>query len=105
MLGLAMRAGKIVVGTEMVRNAARRGDIRLALVAEDAAEGQMAKLLPLLEATGVAHQRVWTREWLGAAIGRSPVAAVGLTDEGFAARAEHWLGALRLERQNEDEKA
>lgn len=105
LLGLAMRAGKIVAGTEMVRQAVRRGEVRLALLAADAAEGQTAKLLPLLNAVGAAYARVGTRSWLGAAVGRSPATALGITDQGFAARAEYWLRALQTEQQTDEEKA
>lgn len=105
LLGLAKRAGKVVAGTGMVRTSARSGEVRLVVIAADAAPTQAAKLLPLLEAAKIPHATLWTRAQLGAAIGRAPVAALGLTDEGFAGRAGQLIDALGLERENEEDKA
>ncbi|HEX6940153.1 MAG TPA: ribosomal L7Ae/L30e/S12e/Gadd45 family protein [Longimicrobiales bacterium] len=86
LLGLAARAGAIVPGTERVREAARGGRLHLALVAADASANAKDKLLPLLEARGVPRLVSGSRAALGAAVGRAPLSAVGVTDASFAGR-------------------
>jgi len=87
LVGLATRAGRVVAGTDSVRKAARDGDVFFVILAADASPTQHAKLIPLLEARKIKHPLLLTRGELGGAIGRGPVAAVGLTDRGFARRA------------------
>ena len=55
LLGMAMRAGAVVPGTERVREAARSGTLQLAVIAADASGNSRGKLLPLLTARGVSH--------------------------------------------------
>lgn len=86
LLGMAARAGAVVPGTERVREAARGGGLRLALVAADASANSRGKLLPLLDARGIAHVVRYARGELGAAIGRAPLSAVGVMDEKLAER-------------------
>ena len=90
-LGLAVRSGAVVPGTTMVREAARRGALKLALLAGDASDNSRAKLVPLLEARGIPYRVVVDRAALGLAVGRAPVAAVGVTDAGMARRLEELL--------------
>jgi ribosomal protein L7Ae-like RNA K-turn-binding protein len=94
LLGLAARARALVSGTEQVRAAVRDGSARLVILAADAAAGQQAKLVPLLEARKVAHFIGPSRDELGGATGRGPVSALGVTDAGFARRASELLAAL-----------
>jgi ribosomal protein L7Ae-like RNA K-turn-binding protein len=68
LLGLAARAGAVASGTGQVRDGVRAGRVRFAVVAED--------LSPVE---------------LGRASGRSPLAAVGVTDRGLADRLETLL--------------
>jgi ribosomal protein L7Ae-like RNA K-turn-binding protein len=86
MLGMATRAGAVVPGTDRVREAARAGTLRLAVMAADASENSRGKLLPLLEARGLSHVIRYERSELGAAVGRGPLSAVGVTDGALAAR-------------------
>lgn len=92
LLGLAARAGALLPGTERVREAARNGTLRLAIVAEDVSDNSLNKLLPLLQKRGTPHVVVFTRDQLGAAVGRGPLSAVGLTSESFASRLSAVLG-------------
>ncbi len=91
LLGLAARAGAIVPGTERVREAVHAGEARLVLVAGDASENTRAKLIPLLQARGVPHALAYDRARLGAAIGRAPLGAVGVSDASFARRLRELL--------------
>jgi ribosomal protein L7Ae-like RNA K-turn-binding protein len=84
LLGLGCRGRLVVVGVEQVRAEARKGSIKLAVVAHDASRHSRDKVLPLLAA-----QRVEVVEWLsadelGAAVGREQTAAVAITDAGLA---------------------
>lgn len=92
LLGLAARAGRLVAGTEAVRQAVRQGEVIWVLLAADASPTQQAKLLPLLHARGTRHNRMLARAELGAAVGRGPLSAVGLTDANFARRAIALVG-------------
>jgi len=91
MLGLAARAGALVPGTERVREAARTGELRLAVVATDASENSREKLLPLLAARGISHVIRFDRSELGAATGRGPLSAVGILDRKLADRLQALL--------------
>jgi ribosomal protein L7Ae-like RNA K-turn-binding protein len=104
LLGLAARAGQLVSGTEQVRAATRAGRIRLAVLAADAAPAQRDKLVPLLEARGVRYFVAMSRERLGAAIGRTPVSAVGLKQDGFARRATELLARAAGRRDHVQEE-
>src|SRR5687768_14391878 len=79
LLGLATRAGVLLPGTDRVREAARSGDLRFAIVAEDISDNSQDKLLPLLRSRGVPHAVGFRRSELGAAVGRAPLSAVGIT--------------------------
>jgi ribosomal protein L7Ae-like RNA K-turn-binding protein len=92
LLGLAARAGAMVPGTERVREGVRGGKIRFALVAADLTETGRDKLIPVLEGRGVPFEVRYDRAELGRAVGRSPLAAVGVTDRGFADRLAALLG-------------
>jgi ribosomal protein L7Ae-like RNA K-turn-binding protein len=85
LVGLGMRARNVVVGVERVRDAARRGKVRLALVAPDASRHSRDKVLPILAARRVRVIEGPTAEALGAAVGRESVAAVGIVDAALAA--------------------
>lgn len=104
LLGLAKRAGALVTGTEQVRVAVRDGSARVVVLAGDAAPGQQAKLLPLLQARGVAHFVGPRRDQLGAATGLGPVSALGLTEVGFARRASELLTALAARQEQAQEE-
>jgi len=80
-----------VTGTDAVRVAARAGGVHQVILAVDAAAGQRAKLVPLLEARRIPYEIVFTRDELGSAIGRAPVSAVGLTLPAMATRVAELL--------------
>ena len=89
MLGFAMRAGKLLIGTDIVcRTIAKRdaGGIRLAVIAGKASEGTQKKLSNKCSFYNVPSVVIdMTPEELGNLLGRSYApAAVGVTDEGFA---------------------
>lgn len=94
LLGLSTRAGALVSGTQAVRAAVREGKIHQVILAGDAAEGQQRKLIPLLEARRIPYYIGLTQMELGAATGRAPVSAIGLSSQSFATQARALLEAL-----------
>lgn len=94
LLGMAWRARALEAGTDAVRRAAREGSVHGVILADDSSPTQRQKLVPLLEARGVPFRVGLSRDALGAALGRGPVSAVGLTNENFARRAVDLAAAL-----------
>jgi ribosomal protein L7Ae-like RNA K-turn-binding protein len=91
LLGMAARAGALVLGTERVRAAARAGSVRLVLLARDASHNSRSRLQPLLEARGINYVTRFNRAALGDAVGRAPLSAIGVIDAAFAGRLEELL--------------
>jgi ribosomal protein L7Ae-like RNA K-turn-binding protein len=94
MLGLAARAGAVLPGTDRVREAARSGSLEFALVASDASDNSRDKLLPLLDARQIPYAAVLERAALGAAVGKAPLSAVGITEKRLASRVQQLVAEL-----------
>ena len=84
LLGIALRGGRLEVGTNAVKEGARRGKLAAAVLAADAGENARDRVLPLLEATGVPVAEAADGDALGRALGRDRTVIVGVTDEGLA---------------------
>ena len=91
LLGLAARAGALLPGAERVRVAARTATLRFAIVAKDVSANSLDKLVPLLDARGIPYVRAFTRDELGAAVGKAPLSAIGITDETLSLRIRREL--------------
>lgn len=76
-----------------MREAVRRGDAVLVLLATDGAPGQVGKIERLLSHGSIPLRRTGTRAELGGALGTPPVTAVGVTLEGLATRLLEELDA------------
>ena len=104
MLGFAMRAGKVTIGTEMVFNAMRQGKIKLVLISAAASERTKKTISNKCEFYKVNTVTVDadTAE-LGRLLGKTYApSAVGITDDGFAREirlARESLAAERIERK------
>ncbi|GIO10902.1 50S ribosomal protein L7ae [Cohnella xylanilytica] len=83
-LGLAMRAGKLVSGEELVLKAIRSGEAKLVLLAEDASEGTRKKVADKCGSYGVELLIGFTRFELGGAAGKPERVLFAVTDRGFA---------------------
>jgi ribosomal protein L7Ae-like RNA K-turn-binding protein len=86
LLGLAARAGEVIPGAERVREAARAGDVRFAVVAADTSPHRRDRLVPLLRGLGIPHVVAFDRDRIGHSVGRAPLGAVGVTGAAFAGR-------------------
>jgi ribosomal protein L7Ae-like RNA K-turn-binding protein len=84
LIGLGVRARNVVVGVEQVRTAARKGNLKFAVVAPDASVNSREKIVPLLRARHVKFVEGPTAAELGAAVGREHTAAVGVVDSQLA---------------------
>jgi ribosomal protein L7Ae-like RNA K-turn-binding protein len=79
LLGLAQRAGALVVGTAGVREALQRGRVQLVVVAADRSRRTEEKVVRLAHGTGVRVAVGPTAIELGRQLGRETVQAVGVT--------------------------
>lgn len=84
LLGLAMKAGKIVFGTDSCIEEIQRKRVKLVIVATDAAERTKMKLSIICSDNNVAILEFSTIEELSNAIGRSNKAIVGIKDINFS---------------------
>ena len=84
LIGLGVRGGGAVVGVELVREAAKKGKLALAVIAPDASRHSLAKVTPLLEAKRIRIIEGPGARRLGSAVGRESTAAVGVVDRNLA---------------------
>jgi ribosomal protein L7Ae-like RNA K-turn-binding protein len=84
LIGLAMRAGALVVGAAGVRAAVKRGQVSLIVVANDHSRRTEEKVVRLAKGKGVRVQLGPQARELGRLLGRAPVQAVGVTDPQLA---------------------
>lgn len=86
LVGLARRAGYAVVGTQAVRVAARRGELSVVIVAEDATENARKRMRGLTLEPKLEVVTFGTRSGLGQAVGRRQAVVVGIRDRGLGFR-------------------
>ncbi|HEX9127782.1 MAG TPA: hypothetical protein VF850_01355 [Gemmatimonadaceae bacterium] len=84
LIGLGVRGRGAIVGVQRVRDAAKRGKLFLAIAAPDASSNSLEKVLPLLQARGVAVIVGPPAAEMGSAVGRETTAVVGIVDRGLA---------------------
>jgi ribosomal protein L7Ae-like RNA K-turn-binding protein len=84
LLGLGLRAGRVVVGVAGVRAGLQRGDVHCVVLAADASARTRDKVERLAVARGVPLLHGPVAEELGARLGRPPVQAVGVEDGALA---------------------
>lgn len=84
-LSLAKKAGKIELGEEPVGGAARAQHARLVVVASDASEHTCRRAKSFVAGTGQECVRLpYTKDQLGATVGRQALAIAALTDPAMA---------------------
>lgn len=84
LVGLGVRGRRAVVGVEQVRIAAKKGKLVFAVVAPDASQNSLDKVVPLLRARQIRFVEGPSAALLGAAVGREATAVVGITDHALA---------------------
>lgn len=95
LLGLGVRGRGAVVGVNQVRESARGNKVFLAVVAADASENSLEKIVPLLNARRVRFIEVPSAVELGAAVGRDQTAVVGIVDRQLAAGVREIVESAR----------
>lgn len=86
LLGLARRAGRAIVGSRAVEESARAGCLKVAVLASDVSANTQKRVRGLLARSRVPVLELGDRNGLGGAVGKGPVAVVGVTDSGLASR-------------------
>ena len=94
MLGLAMKAGKVVIGTEQVVSFIQKKKLSLVLLSSSASEGTKKKIRFKCEFYKIDAQELPVdTEQLGRLLGKTYTpAVVGITDEGFSRTIVKILG-------------
>ncbi len=87
-----------MAGIDLLRRAVHRGQVQFAVVAADLSANGRDRVVPLLERAGVAFVERYTRVALGEAVGRGPIGAAGVVDEGLARRVREELAEAGSER-------
>lgn len=82
-LGLAYRARKIVIGTDMTVESIRKKAVHLVLLAHDASDLTKKKILDKSKFYDVEVNQAWSSSELSDAIGKKGVKVIGITDRGF----------------------
>jgi len=82
-LGLAIKAKKVVFGTEFVIEAVRRNKVCLVLVANDASEKTLKKVLDKCQFYQVAVSKKFSSLEFAKILNGKNVKVIGITDQGF----------------------
>jgi ribosomal protein L7Ae-like RNA K-turn-binding protein len=91
LLGLAMRAGKLVTGEELALKEVRGKKAHLVFVAHDASENTKKKVQDKCRFYEVACSTAFNQTALSIAIGRSRM-VISVVDAGFAKKMRELLG-------------
>ncbi|MFK7695793.1 L7Ae/L30e/S12e/Gadd45 family ribosomal protein [Paenibacillus sp. HJGM_3] len=91
-LGLAMRAGKLATGDELVLKAIRSGEARLVVMAEDASPNTRKKFRDKCKSYQTRLVEHGSRVELGAAIGKEERVLIAVLEPGFARQMVACLG-------------
>lgn len=86
LLGIAMKAGKVVSGEEGTLKSIQGGKVRLTLIALDSSENTKKKFADKCQYRGVPYRTVMTKSELGNAIGKETRAVIGILDPNLAKR-------------------
>lgn len=84
LLGLAMKAGRVVSGEFATDKSVKEGTAFLVLVSEDASDNTKKKFSNTCEFYEVPRFFFGTKDELGHAIGKEMRSSLAITDEGFA---------------------
>lgn len=84
MLGIAMKAGKVVSGETSTETAVKNLTAYLVIIAEDASANTKKHFMDMCEYRGIPVITYSTRENLGRAIGKDFRSNLAITDEGLA---------------------
>lgn len=84
LLGIAMRAGKLVSGEDATLLDLKKGKLNLVIVAEDASDNTKKLFNDKSSYRKIKYINFSTKEGLGVSIGKDSRAVIGIKDIGFA---------------------
>ncbi|WP_145318839.1 YlxQ family RNA-binding protein [Paenibacillus xylanexedens] len=93
-LGLAMRAGKLVTGEEIVLKAIRSSEAKMVIVAGDASANTQKKFRDKCGTYKVPLLIGFDRDNLGSSIGKDTRVVLAVTDRGFAKMISKQVGIM-----------
>ncbi|AJS61521.1 L7Ae/L30e/S12e/Gadd45 family ribosomal protein [Paenibacillus sp. IHBB 10380] len=93
-LGLAMRAGKIVTGDEIVLKTIRSSEAKLVILAGDASLNTQKKFRDKCGTYKIPLLIGFDRESLGTSIGKPNRVVLAITDQGFAEMISKPMGTM-----------
>lgn len=82
-LGMAMRAGKLITGDEIVLKAVRQKAVSLVIIAGDASDNTKKKFRDKCNTYSIQLAEAFDREQLGKAIGKPERVVLAVTDVQF----------------------
>jgi len=82
-LGIARRAKKIIIGTDMTLLKLKKGEVKLIFLANDASEGTKKKIIDKSTNYKVEVIKHLNTKELSKAIGKENIKVIGILDEGF----------------------
>jgi len=83
-IGLARRARKVTIGTELTIEKLRRGEVYVIILATDASENTQKKVYDKAKTYACEVVSEHTSDELSNAIGKHDIKVIGITDRGFS---------------------
>lgn len=83
LLGLCMKAGRLLSGSEQIKTAVKDGKGILLILAEDSSERTKEEYIRLAKLSGITWRIFGEKEKLGHAVGKGIRAAILISDNGF----------------------
>lgn len=83
-----------MIGTQAVKDALRRDELEVVLLATDASENALRRVQGAIAASTVRVARCATRAELGRAVGRPEAVIVGVRDRGLGSRISEESGEI-----------
>ena len=96
-LGIARKAGKLTLGFTATAQAAKGGKLSLVLLATDISPHTKEKMERLCRAYHIGLHCIADQEAMGRALGKEPLAVVGILTPEMASAVEKQLLAARME--------
>ena len=100
MLGLAMRAGKLVSGSDAVIGAIRSGGVELLIITKDISRNSLEKILKNTGDKEITCYSFGTSEELGYALGKPDRTVAAIMDKSFAEGISAILEKISEEEEN-----
>ncbi|MFQ7467673.1 L7Ae/L30e/S12e/Gadd45 family ribosomal protein [Dialister invisus] len=83
LLGLCMKAGRLLSGSEQIKTAVKDGKGILLILAEDSSERTKEEYIRLAKLSGITWRIFGEKEKLGHAVGKGIRAVILISDSGF----------------------